>query len=144
MQHTNFEGGGKIPPLALCRKNPGVCTGVCTIILYNIYLPQVVLFDNTAMFIRHNDLLFPGRREGERERKKGGGAGINFPHACTSYVHVHVHDVHVHVAIIIIKYFLLDFVVDCVEEFRREVLSIVSLSLIPNKLLQARIQNIVR
>ena len=24
VQHTNFEGGGKIPPLALCTKNPGL------------------------------------------------------------------------------------------------------------------------
>ena len=37
--------------------------------------------------------------------------------------------------------FLLDFGVDCVEELRRKVLSIVSLTLIPNEFLQANKQH---
>ena len=40
--------------------------------------------------------------------------------------------------------FLLDFGVDCVEELRRKVLSIVSLTLIPNEFLQANKQPSVK
>ena len=36
-----------------------------------LYLPLVVLFHHTTMFIRHNDLLIPGGREGGRERGRG-------------------------------------------------------------------------
>ena len=87
------------------------------------------------MLIRHNDLLFSGGRERrEREREGGGGGGRGEGREGERERERESHTLGVH-AIHQTCVFSLDFVVDCVEELRWKVFSIVSLTLIPNKLL---------
>ena len=87
------------------------------------------------MLIRHNHLFFPGGRERrereERERERGRGRGEGEGRGERER---ESHTLGVH-AIQQTCVFSLDFVVDCVEELRWKVFSVVSLMLIPNKLL---------